>query len=286
MPDAGFAGLGWQRDLPDFRDYTPGSTPIAGILASSQPLQAAIGAASLASSADLRAWCPPVEDQGAINSCTAHAGIALMEYYERRAFNKYMDGSRQFLYKVSRNLLGWSGDKGAYLRSTMKAMALLGIPPEQYMPYDPNNFDAEPSSFIYALAENYKSTLYYRLDPPGAATDAVLLSIKQYLAANLPSMFGFTIYSSFPGIGSGSADIPFPASSDSVRGGHALMAVGYDDNHVIGGTPGALLVRNSWGVNWGSGGYGWMPYAYVTRGIAADFWSLTQAKFVDTDLFS
>ena len=65
-----------------------------------------------------------------------------------------------------------------------------------------------------------------------------------------------------------------------------MMAVGYDDNHVIGGVAGALMVRNSWGVNWGVGGYGWMPYAYITRGLAADFWSLTQAKFVDTDLFS
>jgi C1A family cysteine protease len=106
------------------------------------------------------------------------------------------------------------------------------------------------------------------------------------MAANLASMFGFTIYNSFPGIGSGSADIPFPSANDSVRGGHAMMAVGYDDNHVINGESGALLVRNSWGINWGISGYGWMPYSYVLKGLAADFWSLAQAKFVDTDLFS
>jgi len=286
MSDVGFAGMGWQHDLPDFRDFTPQSAPIAGILAASNPLQAAIGASSLPSSADLRAWCPPVQNQGPINSCTAHAGVSLMEYYERRAFNKYQDGSRQFLYKVSRNLLGWSGDQGSYLRTTMKAMSMLGIPPEQYMPYDANNFDAEPSAFVYSLADNYKSTLYYRLDPPGAAAADILTSVKQYLSANLPAMFGFTMYSSFPAIGSGSADIPIPAATDTVRGGHAMMVVGYDDSHVISGASGALLVRNSWGVNWGSAGYGWMPYAYVLKGIAADFWSLTQAKFIDTDLFN
>ena len=286
MPDVGFGGLGWQRDLPDFRDFTPQSPAIAGILLASQPLQAAIGASSLPSSVDLRVWCPPIQDQGTINSCTAHAGVALMEYYERRAFNKYLDGSRQFLYKVARNLLGWSGDQGAYLRTTMKAMTMLGIPPEQYMSYNPMDITTEPSSFVYALADNYKSTLYYRLDPPGAATAAVLTSIKQYLAANLPSMFGFTIYSSFPIPGPGSGDIPFPAPTDSVRGGHALLAVGYDDNHVINGEKGALMVRNSWGINWGASGYGWMPYSYVLRGLAADFWSLTQAKFVDSDLFN
>jgi hypothetical protein len=28
-----------------------------------------------------------------------------------------------------------------------------------------------------------------------------------------------------------------------------------------------------------------MPYAYIERGIAVDFWSLVQASFVNTDLF-
>ena len=127
--------------------------------------------------------------------------------------------------------------------------------------------------------------LYYRLDPPGAASDAVLQSIKQYLAAGLPAMFGFTLYNSFPGIGTNQADIPFPQLEDSVRGGHAVVAVGYDDAHQIGTEKGALLIRNSWGINWGDGGYGWMPYSYVLRGLAVDFWSLAQAKFIDTDLF-
>jgi C1A family cysteine protease len=68
-------------------------------------------------SVDLRAWCSPIEDQGNLGSCTANAGVGLLEYYERRAFGKHLDGSRLFLYKASRNLLGWTGDTGAYLRT-------------------------------------------------------------------------------------------------------------------------------------------------------------------------
>jgi C1A family cysteine protease len=99
-------------------------------------------------------------------------------------------------------------------------------------------------------------------------------------------MFGFTVYSSFPYPGDGRKDIPYPTNNDSVLGGHAVMAVGYDDNRMIGGKKGALLIRNSWGTGWGEQGYGWMPYDYVVHGIAVDFWSLVQADFVNTNLFS
>jgi C1A family cysteine protease len=98
-------------------------------------------------------------------------------------------------------------------------------------------------------------------------------------------MFGFSVYNSIPGVGEG-PDIPFPGPKDRLEGGHAVMAVGYDDKRKIGNETGALLIRNSWGKTWGDAGYGWLPYAYVTKGQAADFWSLLKATFVDTELFA
>lgn len=277
-------GLGYLRDLPDIRDLSPDTDSIKEILKGSKKLKAALKATP--ASADLRAWCSPIEDQKSLGSCTAHAGVGMLEYYQRRAFGKHIDVSRLFLYKVTRNLLGWKGDTGAYLRTTMKALVMTGVPPEQYWPYVIAKYDEEPSAFLYALGDEYEALKYYRLDPPGSAPATVLDNVKAYLAAGLPSMFGFTVYNSIPPVGDGKGEIPFPKPGEKVLGGHAILAVGYDDAKKIGTSKGALLIRNSWGTGWGAAGYGWLPYDYVGRGLANDFWSLVQAKYVDTDLFN
>ena len=276
-------GLGWHPDLPDARDYTVAHEEVAPILARSKRFKAA--AKGLPADVDLRRWCSPIEDQGQLGSCTANAGAGLIEYYQRRAFNRHIDASRLFLYKATRDLLGWEGDTGAYLRTTMKAMVLFGVPPEANWPYDIGQFDVEPSAFLYAFGQSYKSLKYFRHDPPGTSGAAVLQSVKRCLAAGLPSMFGFTVYSSFPPMGEGTGEIPFPQPGDTVLGGHAIDAVGYSDAKKIAGDKGALLIRNSWGTGWGVQGYGWMPYRYVEEGVADDFWSLVQQEFVATDLF-
>jgi C1A family cysteine protease len=276
-------GMGWQRDLPDVRDYNAASDEIDEVLSKSASLKKARKA--LPGSVDLRQWCSPVEDQGSIGSCTAHAGVGLMEYYERRAFGKHVDASRLFLYKVTRNLLGVTGDDGANLRDVMKAMVLFGVPPEKYWPYRTTHFNDEPSAFCYSFAQNYQALRYYRLDPPGTSHGAALAAIKANLGAGLPSMFGFSVYSSMPGLDDGKGEIPFPAKGDTLEGGHAIVAVGYDDNKKIGGDKGALLIRNSWGTRWGMQGYGWLPYSYVQAGLADDFWSMIKLEYVNTDLF-
>jgi C1A family cysteine protease len=276
--------LGWHRDLPDLRDHSAASDAVARVLAKSSLLKKA--AKALPSSIDLRRFCSPIEDQKSLGSCTAHAGAGMLEYFERRAFGKHLDASRLFLYKVTRQLAGFTGDDGAYLRDTMKAMVLFGMPPEKYWPYVISRFNDEPTAFCYSYAQAYKAIQYYRLDPQGTSNAALLKNIKTSLAAQLPAMFGFSVYSSIPGSGDGKGEIPYPGSGDTLEGGHAVLAVGYDDQKKIGSSKGALLIRNSWSTAWGEQGYGWLPYAYVESGLATDFWSLVKAEYVDTDLFA
>ncbi len=272
-------GMGWQRDLPDFRDYTPQDDKIKKLFSKSKALKPP--KAGIKKSVDLTKWCSPIEDQGTIGSCTAHAGVGLIEYYERRAFGDHLDASRLFLYKVTRNLLHWTGDTGAWLRTTMKAMVLFGLPPEEYWIYDISKFDDEPNAFCYAFAQRYQSINYYRLDRPGASPTQLLKRVKNFLAAGYPCMFGFTVYN----FGNEKGEIEFPSQNDPVRGGHAVAAVGYDDNRKIGKDKGALKIRNSWGVDWGEGGYGWLPYTYIEASLAEDFWSLFKAEYLPTEKF-
>lgn len=276
--------MGWLPDYPDIHDYSSAHKLI-------KPLLAKVRGNALPDMVNLMEWCPPIEDQRGLGSCTAQAGIALVEYYQKRAFGDYIDGSRLFLYKTTRNLIHFVGDTGAYLRSTMGALVLFGVPPEEYYPYTDKkpDFDREPPAFCYAFAQNYQAIKYFRIDVPGRTTVDHLQQTKIFLANGFPQMFGFTVYSSIRDVG-GDGKIFYPYNERAI-GGHALVIVGYNDSMAIenprGGetTIGAYLVRNSWGNGWGQGGYGWLPYKYVLSGLARDFWAIIKNEWIETKNF-
>lgn len=145
---------------------------------------------------------------------------------------------------------------------------------------------------MYAIAVNYGAVEYFCHDPVGhnVPVDVALASVKRWIATGTPAIFGFYGFPSFsntdvPG------GIPFPAPGERAIWGHAVTAVGYDDDMKITNTKsnketkGALLIRNSWGTQWGDHGYGWLPYDYMLQKLAMDFWSMQSMKWVETGQF-
>lgn len=282
-------GTGWIPDRPDPRDYGPDHKNLTPVLGKSG-MQDALAQpdAPLPVRVDLTSFFPPVFDQGSLNSCTAATSSALIGFFEKKALGRDISPSVMFLYKIERNLLGTTGDGGAYLRTSMQTLRAFGVPPDTSWPYDPSLLDVEPQPFHYAYGANYKATHYFRLDD-GADAETVLARAKTSLAGNIPAMFGLALFSSF-GNGTG-GEIPMPGASDTKTALHALVAAGYDDEKTISSfdpatgrmnlTGGALLVRNSWGESWGNGGYGWLPYDYVRAGLTSDWWCLLRADYLD-----
>ena len=286
---------GWIPDEHDDRDFTIYHEQIAPLLKRLNLEKAE--RIKFPDCFDLKKWFSPVESQGNLGSCTACSGVGLIEYYERRIFNNYINASRLFLYKTTRNLIKIKDgkeydqamkeikDTGVTLRATMKAMVMLGVPPEKYWPYNEKKVNIEPPALCYALADNYKTHSYLRLDGIEKEDKEKLLQrIKFFLYKGIPSMFGCDMgFSLFRDDGM----ISYPGKDIKFDKKHAMVAVGYDDKTEIidtitnNKTRGALIVRNSMGEQWGDKGYGWLPYDYILDGHANDWWVLIKMDWVD-----
>ena len=293
-------GFGWKRDWNDPRDLTPDHQEIKRILTlKSTKKEDKLRSSKLSSQKDNRKYCSFIEDQGNIGSCTANAGVGLYEYMENKANKKHIDGSRLFLYKATRLLMGEEGrgDTGAYIRTTLGAIRLFGIPNEEFWPYsdDSTKFDIMPDPWIWSFAQNFQSIKYFRLDfsPNGMEN---IQRMKEYITKGFALAFGFTVFNSHTDARNNGGVIPYPSKGESVIGGHAVLIVGYDDNKTSinprdrSTKKGCFLIRNSWGESWGEGGYGWLPYEYFKIGpngdaLAEDVWTITQLEWIETGEF-
>ena len=77
-------GTGWLPPMPDLRDYTPESPVIAEMSQQLGVTDAVGGLKATPPTVDLRAWCSPVENQGALGSCTANAAVGGFDNWGRR----------------------------------------------------------------------------------------------------------------------------------------------------------------------------------------------------------
>ena len=249
------ARLGWIPDIPDVRDK---------LYAAVRPIPAALPPV-----VDLRANCSPVEDQGQFGSCTANALVGALEFLELKDKVRFSNLSRLFLYYNERSIEGSVGsDSGAMLRDGIKTLAKQGVCSETNWPYDISGFTKKPPKGCYQEAEKHQILSYARLE----AVD----EMRATLAEGFPFVFGFSVYESFESAQvAKNGIVNLPETGERQLGGHAVLAVGYDDASK------RFTVRNSWGTGWGMKGYFTIPYAYLqNRSLSDDFWTIRRGELM------
>ena len=241
---------------------------------------------------DLLCYFTPVEDQGALGTCTAQAGVAVIEYLLNVAeVTDYEAPTRMSclaLFKKARERAHVTWNHGVDLRSTLAAMIHDGVPPDKVWPYFEEYLEAPPNQEA-ADALSYFSgvTRYFRVDEPGLTGDALKDRIRKLLAAGIPLMFGFSVYRSAIDPVQRDGTYHNPIENEKKIGGHAVVAIGYDDNHEVvppdgrAVTKGAFRIRNSYGKKYSDDGLGWLPYGYLERGEAVEWFAVLGHEWID-----
>jgi C1A family cysteine protease len=241
--------FGWVKDKPDTRDYK----------------YTVVAPKVLPPLVDLRPLFPPVYDQGELGSCTANSLAGAYQFGQIKQKEKSFIPSRLFIYYNERVLENSvSQDAGAMIRDGIKTLVTNGVCPETTWKYSISKFAKKPSATAYKLALNNQVKQYLKV------TEQSLYDFKYCLSQGYPIAFGFTVYESMmTNTVANSGIVPMPKNGEKILGGHAVLAVGYDDSKK------ALIVRNSWGSEWGINGYFYLPYGFITtKGLANDFWTI------------
>lgn len=235
---------GWKKDKPDRRDF----------------LYKIDRRLTILDKVDLRQFDSPIYDQESLGSCTGNAIAGNVEYLFRQTPHPDYTPSRLMIYWLERKLEGSiREDAGAEIRDGIKAMVRWGACPEAMWPYNISKFTRRPPCKCFREAKKDIIQKYEKL-----------IGIDQYkasLSEGYPFVFGFLVYESFEStIVSNTGIVPMPNPREAILGGHAVMAIGYDDSKQW------FIIRNSWGKWWGDKGYFYLPYNYFTPDLTDDFW--------------
>lgn len=255
-----FKKYGWKPDRPDIRDVKFSAK------------RKALVQSELSDLIDLRDQCPSVYNQGELGSCTANAIGAAYEFDEiKQDEDNIFIPSRLFIYYNERNMENTTdSDSGASIRDGIKTINKFGVCSEKSWPYDISKFTLKPTDECYREATNHISVRYHRLEQ-------TLYDMKSCLNDGFPFVFGFTVFESFESEKvAETGEMSMPDTNEASLGGHAVMAVGYDDSKQ------QFIIRNSWGSDWGDKGYFYMPYEYIiNENLCDDFWTIRKVLDVN-----
>jgi len=244
--------LNYKKDPSDERDYK--------LTSNFQNLSESVDL--LPEHVDYTAGMPAVRDQGQLGSCVGFAVTAMKEWQEKKEHEEEMakgKRGRKKIYNYSEAWVYWNAkkldpwgieDEGTSIRYAMKVLQKIGVPTEKGWPYkDINDIDAigEPERWADLVARWALIDSYWRVNN---------LSELKIALNDGPVPIGVPCFYEIFFVGNDGI-VSYPADSNEIYGGHAVCAVGYNDETKL------IKFRNSWGKSWGENGYGYLPYDYV-----------------------
>lgn len=193
---------------------------------------------------DLRPDLQPVRDQGRWGTCSAMTAATIKEWQEKHDEFHNLDEyiSPLYIYNFRTN----SPREGMFPRDTMRILLKQGSIKENSFPYVQENLDVVPSKKLMKEGAEMRIKSYARVDKSvDEMKKALYVNGPLYISMSVRS-FNRYDYKFW---------LPLVDGTDVNYGGHAISVVGYNDR--------GFIIQNSWGKNWGFGGYVTLPYSEI-----------------------
>ena len=220
----------------------------------------------------------PVKNQGHLGSCVAFAVVSVKEWQEQKEHlleikqgkkykrkEKHFDYSEQWLYYKSKEIDCWPNEEGTSIRYALKVLQKQGVPTENAWEYNPS-IKGKPKFWAKLISRWALAGKYFRINTPEELCDA--------LRIYGPIPIGVLCFDEIFNVGNNGI-VSYPRNPNDYIGGHAICITGFTNDNLF-------KFKNSWGVNWGENGYGYLSYKYI-KDFMLDAWVVEDIN-VKTDL--
>ncbi len=201
---------------------------------------------------DLSEFLPPIGDQGQLGSCSSWA----VSYY-LKSFQEFLESGEEYSeatifspsYTYNQLTMGECG--GTSIAKTLNLVLEQGVSSLEDFPYDESGCSEQPNEAQIAAAAAARISEFMSL-----SGENMLAEMKTLITQQQPIVIGAFLSTEFGTTDSFGLTAYREHVVDYGAGGcHAMLVVGYSDEY------NAFKVVNSWGENWGSGGFVWIDYA-------------------------
>lgn len=238
-------------------------------------------------------YAPKRQSQGEQGSCTGWA----VSYAARTILHAKATGEDP--NKVSFSpayLFNQNTDKncdGAYPVDLLDDLKKQGTLQFSEFPYNENSCRNKPTSEQKEKAKEFRIEGYQRLTEDGEKYETDIDSVKQYLSQGSPVIISMEVGGTFLDLNK-SVWLPTDADYKAVKrykkgkddsgdwGGHAMTAIGYDDNK----NGGAIQIMNSWGESFGNKGIFWLRYEDFNQFVREAYAFYPPKTFEPNETFS